>query len=90
MPINEPEQMPFSPLLADILTANVKWSADLSDRVIDNKDREIAELQKNYTELWEAIDKANDKIDSLTLDTILAKHGMRVSRAFEALNNPHD
>jgi hypothetical protein len=88
MPINEPEQMPFNSLLADIFTANAKQSEWATNQVFANKDREIAELQRAYVLFWEQIDEANQTVDSLKIDAILAKHGMRVSRADNALRNP--
>lgn len=67
---NEPQPL-MDPLLGAILTANVNWSNDLSDRVIENKDREIAEWKSRFLKLWERIEKENFDVDSLRMWVIL-------------------
>lgn len=72
MTTNEKPQNPhLSPLMADILTANAKWSADLSDRVMDNKDREIREWKERFLKLWDRLEKENVTVDSLRIEVIL-------------------
>jgi hypothetical protein len=72
MTTNENPQNPhLSPLMASILTANAKWSNDLSDRVLDNKDREIAEWKERFLQLWDDMDKENRSVDSLRIQVVL-------------------
>lgn len=67
---NEPKPL-IDPLLASILTANVKWSNDLSDRVMDSKDREIREWKERFLQLWDDMDKENRSVDSLRIQIVL-------------------
>lgn len=84
---NEP-QMPFDPLLASIFAANAKQAEWTTNALLANRDREIAELREAYVQLWYDLDRANETVDSHKVEVILMKHGMRVSRAEEALNKP--
>jgi len=68
---NTENTIPLSPLMGAILTANAKWSEDLTNQVLDNKDREIAEWKSAFAKLYDAIDKANDTVDSLRIERIL-------------------
>lgn len=68
---NTEETIHLSPLMANILTANAKWSEDLTNRVMDNKDREIAEWKSAFRKLFDAVDFANESVDSMKIDRIL-------------------
>lgn len=86
---DEPQSDPtYSPLVADVFTAMFRESEATTNRLFDVKDREIAALQKNYIALWEAIENANLKVDSLRIDIILGDHRSRISHAYDALHSP--
>jgi hypothetical protein len=80
------EKIVLDPLLAQILTANVKWSADLNDRVLDNKDREITKWQSLFLKLYEAIETANTKVDSLRIEKELQRFAYDADTACQALD----
>ena len=67
----------LSPLMADIFTANARWSEDLSNRVMENKDREIADWKAAFAKLYDAVDFANEKVDSVKIDRILGNFGQK-------------
>lgn len=65
-------------LLGQILTANVKWSQDMSNRVEENLQRDAKEWRDAFTTLWDMIDKDNDKVDSMRIgDSLMKTSGWR-------------
>lgn len=65
-------------LLGQVLTANVKWSQDLSNQVEENLQRDAKEWRDAFVRLWDMIDKDNDKVDSMRIgDTLMKTAGWR-------------
>jgi hypothetical protein len=71
MTTNENTDRTISPLAADIFTAMAKQSEWTTNQVLDNKDREIKEWKQRFLMLFEAVENANIKADSLSIDHVL-------------------
>lgn len=62
----------IEPFVADVFTAMFNQSANTTNAVMDNYERNIADWKKAYAKLWDAVDRANyDHIDSQRLNNIL-------------------
>lgn len=90
MTINETpqpdEKIILDPLMANIFTAMFKDTEDITNRVMDNKDREIREWQSRFLKLFEAIDQANTKVDSLRIERELQHFAFHADTAARALD----
>lgn len=75
------EHVVIEPLLANIFTAMAKQSEDITNRVLDNKDREIREWKDRFIKLYDAVAMANGKIDSARLGRILDHYAWDVEFA---------
>lgn len=53
----------------------VNWNQGVTDALIDNLKRERDEARDNFIRLWDAIARANNKIDSQRLGWILDDYG---------------
>lgn len=88
MTTNENPQNPhLSPLMADILTANAKWSEGMTNQVLDSKDREIQLWQSKFLTLFELIEGANKYVDSARIDRILCNFSYDAERAARGLDS---
>lgn len=79
----------MEPLMPGILTAQIRAYQRAGDDVLEDKDAQIAELQRGYVKLWEAVERANESVDSLRIERILDLHNWTVASAKRALD-PHD
>lgn len=70
---------------ATLMTASLTQSEAMTNRVFENYEATIAEWQKNYAELYLAIENANIKTDSQRIGFILAKNGWKADRAQQAV-----
>lgn len=61
-------------LFGAIVSANAAASHAASDRVIENLEHEVKLWQKRFADMWRAVDLANEKVDSLRVEKILARN----------------
>jgi hypothetical protein len=90
MTINEKpedkESTIIDPLMANVFTAMFKESEWTTNQVFANKDREIREWQSRFLKLFEAIETANTKVDSLRIDNELSHFAYDANTAARALD----
>ena len=60
-----------TPLMAAILTAAVQRSEETTNQLLENKDSEIAEWKASFARLFDAVDSANESVDSLKIARIV-------------------
>ena len=66
-----PKSVEDMQLLGQVLTANAKWSQDISNRVEENLQRDAKEWRDAFVKLWDAIEGANEKVDSMRINLCL-------------------
>lgn len=71
-------EVPFTPFVASLLEANARQSADSHNRVIANVERELAETRENYKALIRELEVLNERLDSLSIERLLARHEWKV------------
>jgi len=54
-----------------VLTATMTQTADITERVMDNYEARIIDLENDFAELFDAVDRANHKVDSARIERIL-------------------
>lgn len=69
---NTQNDIPISPLLGAILTASVQQVGETTDQLLENKDQEIEEWKAAFAKLYDAIDYANESVDSMKIGRIVA------------------
>ena len=73
--------IPYDGFLASLFEANAKSSAAATNQVIDNLERDLAEVRKNYADLFRKVDELNmTALDSMRLARILDNHAWRIDR----------
>lgn len=87
MTTNENDQNPhLSPLMANILTANAKWSERVTNQVFANQDREIREWKERFLKLFDRISEDNIKADSLRIQQTLDHFAWHADQAARTLD----
>jgi hypothetical protein len=69
---NEPLQQKDMEFFGAIVTAQVKQSQWASNQVEENLQRDAKEWRDAFVRLWDSIDKANEKVDSMRIQDRLA------------------
>lgn len=68
---NTEDNITVSPLMGAILMAGVQQSQETTDQLLENKDSEIAEWKAAFARLFDAVDSANESVDSLKIARIV-------------------
>lgn len=68
---NTESNITISPLIGAIVMASVQHAEDLTDQLLENKDREIAEWKSAFAALFDTVQSANESVDSLKIGRIL-------------------
>lgn len=83
---SEREDEPLIPqdkdnLLGQILTANVKWSQDISNRVEENLQRDAKYWRDAFKALFDDISEVNEVVDSRKIDRLLDREWSKRTQA---------
>ena len=75
------ENKVLDPFVADVFTAMFSQSASLTNAVFDDYERAIAEWKQDFASLFDAVAKANLRVDSAQVERILDGFDFIRSRA---------
>lgn len=68
---NTEDNISVSPLMGAILTASVQQCEETTNQLLENKEREIAAWKAAFATLFDAVNSANESVDSLKMGRIL-------------------
>jgi hypothetical protein len=74
---NTKDNITISPLMGAIVMASVQQAEDVTDLLLENKDREIAEWKAAFSALFDAVQSANESVDSMKIGRIVGSFSQK-------------